>query len=61
MCGKQDKGAIEISESTVKAIKWIIWADPKKIFQFDLSEDNKQQLKILTKIYLNNCIEKEYK
>jgi DNA repair protein RecO (recombination protein O) len=60
-CGKQDKGAIEISESTVKAIKWIIWADPKKIFQFDLSEDNKQQLKILTKIYLNNCIEKEYK
>ena len=60
-CGKQDKGAIEISESTVKAIKWIVWADPKKIFQFDLSEDNKQQLKILTKIYLNNCIEKEYK
>ncbi len=60
-CGKQDKGAIEISESTVKAIKWIIWADPKKIFQFDLSDENKQQLKILTKIYLNNCIEKEYK
>ena len=56
-CGAKE----EISESTVKAIKWIIWADPKKIFQFDLSEDNKQQLKILTKIYLNNCIEKEYK
>ena len=59
-CGKQDKGALEISESTLKALKFIIWADPKKIYSFDMSDENKQQLRILSKIYLNKCIEKEY-
>ena len=44
-CGRQDKSAIEVSEATVKAIKFIIWADPKKIFSFNMSEENKAQLK----------------
>lgn len=59
-CGRQDKSAIEVSEATVKAIKFIIWADPKKIFSFNMSEENKAQLKLLTKVYLNNCLEREY-
>ena len=59
-CGKVDKGAISLSDSTVKSIKYIIWADAKKIFSFDLSDENKQELKILTKTYLNKCLEKEY-
>lgn len=59
-CGRQDKSAIEVSEATVKAIKFIIWADPKKIFSFNMSEENKVQLKLLTKVYLNNCLEREY-
>lgn len=60
-CSKQDKGAIELSESTIKAIKFIIWAEPKKIFSFEMSDESKAQLKLLTKLYLNKCIEKEYK
>ena len=59
-CKTQDKGAIELSPATVKAIKFIIWAESKKIFSFDMSEENKKQLKLLTKIYLNKCIEREY-
>ncbi len=59
-CGKVDKGAITLSSSTVKAIKYIIWAEPKKIFSFELSDENKQELKVLTKLYLNKCLEKEY-
>ncbi len=59
-CGKIDKGAISLSDSTVKSIKYIIWADAKKIFSFDLSDENKQELKILTKTYLNKCLEKEF-
>lgn len=59
-CGRQDKSAIEISDATIKAIKYIIWAEPKKIFSFELSEENKLQLKLLTKVYLNKCLEKEY-
>lgn len=60
-CSKQDKGAIELSDSTIKAIKFIIWAEPKKIFSFEMSDESKAQLKLLTKLYLNKCIEKEYK
>lgn len=59
-CGKQDKSAIKISETTVKAIKFIIWADPKKIYSFEISEEGKAELKLLTKLYMNNCLEKEY-
>ena len=59
-CGRQDKGALEINETTIKALKFIIWADAKKIYSFDISEESKRQLKILTKIYLNMCLEKEF-
>ncbi len=59
-CGKQDKGAMEISDSTIKAIKYVIWADPKKIFSFEMTESNQKQLQILTKLYLNKCLEKEF-
>ncbi len=59
-CGKIDKGAIKISQSTLKAIKYIIWAEPKKLFSFDVSDENKKELKLVAKTYLNKCIEKEY-
>jgi len=59
-CGRQDKSAMQVSEATVKAIKFIVWADPKKIFSFDISEENNSQLKLLTKVYMDNCLEKNY-
>jgi len=59
-CGRQDKGAVEISEATEKALKFIIWAEPKKLFSFNMSDENKNQLKLISKIYLNNCLEREY-
>ena len=59
-CGRLDKGAFEITEAVQKAIKFIIWAEPKKVFSFDMSDDNKQQLKIIAKLYLNKCLEKEF-
>ena len=59
-CGRIDKSAIRLNESTVKAIKFIIWAEPKKIFSFDVSDESKSQLKLITKLYLDKCLEKEY-
>ena len=59
-CGRQDKGAMKISNTTIKAIRYIIMSEPKKIYSFDLSEENKQELKIVSKIYLNECLDKEY-
>lgn len=59
-CGRQDKGAVEVSDTTIKAIRYIIMADPKKIYSFDLSEENKKELKLVSKIFLNECLDKEY-
>ena len=34
-CGKLDKGAISVSESTISAIKYIVLAPPKKLYSFN--------------------------
>lgn len=60
-CAKQDKGAIEISPTTKDAIKYIIFADSKKIFSFEVPQDSIRELEIISKIYLQEKLEKEYK
>lgn len=60
-CSKQDKGAIEITETTKDAIRYIILADAKKIFSFEVPEDTIKELEIISKIYLQEKLEKEYK
>lgn len=61
VCGKQDKGAIEINATTKDAIRYIILADSKKIFAFEVPEDTIKELEIISKIYLREKLEKEYK
>jgi len=60
-CGKQDNGAIKISDSTKNAIIYIIKSDPKKIFSFNLSQEGIKELELVSTIYLNEKLEKEYK
>ena len=60
-CGKIDKSAVQISNSTMTAIRYIILADAKKIFSFQISDENLQELKMVSKLYLNEKLEKEYK
>lgn len=60
-CAKQDTGAIQISESTKKAIRYITWAPAKKLYSFTLSEENKKQLTMISKLYTDIKLEKEYK
>ena len=60
-CSKQDTGAIEISDSTKKAIQYIVTSPAKKIYSFDISEENKKQLSLVSKLYINLKLEKEYK
>ncbi len=61
VCSRQDKGAIEISEATLNAIKYIVLAPPKKLFSFNLSEESAKELELISKIYLNEKLDKEYK
>ncbi len=60
-CAKQDTGAIEIAQGTKRAIQYIVTAPAKKLYSFDISEENKKQLSIISKLYTNVKLEKEYK
>ena len=61
VCSKQDTGSISMSDPTKNAIKYIMGADPKKIFSFELSENCQKELELIANIYLNEKLEKEYK
>lgn len=60
-CGKQDKSSIDMSESTKNAIKYITSSPPKKLFSFNLKDESLEEFKLITKIYFNEKLEKEYK
>lgn len=60
-CSKQDTGAIEITETTKDAIRYIILADAKKIYSFNVPEESATELSLVSKIYLTEKLEKEYK
>ena len=60
-CGKQDTSSLELSDATRNAIIYILKADPKKIFSFELSENCRKELELISNIYLNEKLEKEYK
>jgi len=60
-CSLQDKGAVQISSATVNAIKYIVMSPPKKLFSFNLSQQAQKELELVSKIYLNDKMDKEYK
>lgn len=60
-CAKQDTGAIQISESTKKSIQYIVMAPAKKLYSFQIAEENKKQLSMISRLYTNLKLEKEYK
>ena len=59
--GKQDKSAVEINEGTLNAIKYAILAPAKKLYSFKVSEESIRELKIISKLYINDKLDKEYK
>lgn len=59
-CGKLDKGTIEISQTTKDAIRYIILADSKKIYSFEIPNESIKELEIISKIYLEDKLEKKY-
>lgn len=61
ICGKQDKSCLEMSESTINAIKYIVMSPPKKLCSFNLKDEALEELKLISKLYFNEKLEKEYK
>lgn len=60
-CSRQDKGAIKLSEVAYTTILYILSSEPKKIFSFEIPEEAIQELKLISKIYVTEKLEKEYK
>ena len=60
-CGRQDTSAITISESTKNALKYTVTAPAKKIYSFNIKEESLEEFKLVTKLYFNEKLEKEYK
>ena len=61
VCSRQDTSCLQMSESTVNAIKYIIMAPAKKLFSFNLKDESLNELKLITKLYFNEKLEKDYK
>ena len=61
ICGKQDTSSIEMSESTKNAIKYTITAPAKKLYSFNIKDESLEEFKLISKLYFNEKLEKEYK
>ena len=59
-CGRVDKGAIKISQSTATALKYVVLSPAKKLFSFDLKNESLKELELISKVYFNEKLEKEY-
>ena len=60
-CGKVDKSAIHISNETIDAIRYSLFAPAKKLFSYVIPDESKRELELIAKLYLNEKLEKEYK
>ena len=60
-CSRQDKSCIAMNQSTQNAIKYCVTAPAKKLFSFSLKEESLEEFKLITKLYFNQKLEKEYK
>ena len=59
-CAILDKSAIQVTESTIKSLYYIINCDPKKLYSFKVSDETKAEIKLISKLSFNRCLEKEY-
>lgn len=57
-CHTTDKSCIKMSKSTEVAIKYIVTAPAKQLFSFNLKDDSLKELKLISKIYLDEKLEK---
>lgn len=60
-CGNTDKSKIQMTDNLKMALKYIVESDSKKIYSFDIPNEDKKVLEIISSLYLNQKLEKEYK
>lgn len=60
-CAMQDKSTVKMTEATKDAIRYIVLAPAKKVFSFNIDETSIKELNMISKLYLNEKLEKQYK
>lgn len=60
ICQRLDKGIIHLSKTAFSALIYILSCDSKKLYSFEIPEEAISELKLLTKIYTAQKLEKEY-
>ncbi len=60
-CAKLDKGSIKMTEGSKYSIIYSLKADPKKLFSFNISESALKEFELISRLYFNEKLEKEYK
>lgn len=60
-CGRQDTSCIKINKSTESAIRYTVTAPAKKVYSFTLKDEALEEFKLISKLYFNDKLEKEYK
>lgn len=60
-CGKQDKSAIHMMSETKEACYYTMLCPAKKLYSFSIPEQSIRELELISKLYLNEKLEKEYK
>ena len=59
-CQKLDKSVIHLSKTSFSALIYVLSCDSKKLYSFDIPEESIKELRLLTKIYTSQKLEKEY-
>ena len=60
-CSRIDKGCIKLGKTAFMALIYILTAEPKKLFSFEIPQESIEELRLLAQIYLTEKLEKEYK
>lgn len=60
ICQKIDKGIIHLSKTAFSSMIYILSCEPKKLFSFTIPEDAIDELRLLSRVYVTQKLEKEY-
>lgn len=59
-CQKADKSTIKLSMTSFSTLVYVLSCDSKKLFSFEIPNDAIEELRLLSRIYTNQKLDKEY-
>ena len=60
ICQRLDKGIIHLNKTAFSALIYVLSCDSKKLYSFEIPKEAIEELKLLSKVYTTQKLEKEY-